>query len=429
MTYAVLDTNLFLHFKPVEQVDWRDCLDADEVALVVPRRIVMELDEQKDQNNKQKLRERARTALRRIEDIVLAGDDAAVRDRVTMEYADLLPPDFFAEHHLDRDTPDDHLVATALDLQDEYADAQVVIVTDDTGPRLSAAQHDVETKRPPDDWRLPSARSEEEKELRKLQQENERLKNRVPDLRLAFADGETFSKFTVSEPDVRNDEEIEEEVERVKEEYPEKQGPQKGGEIGAFFEFAIPPEDEYERYNDTLPEFYSDYRQYLNNLRQYKQLAGRTLELELVLVNDGTAPAEDIDVDMHFPDGFLLGDRSDKPTEPEEPNPPRSPQSLGSRFGQIASLSARPQLDPSNIPSPPEPSNVSTPTIRESNSYEVQVHVRKVKHHMQVGLDSLYVIFPSYDEVSSFEFDYWISAANHPDVIDGTLNVVVEKED
>jgi 3-methyladenine DNA glycosylase AlkD len=48
---------------------------------------------------------------------------------------------------------------------------------------------------------------------------------------------------------------------------------------------------------------------------------------------------------------------------------------------------------------------------------------------MQVGLDSLYVIFPSYDEVSSFEFDYWISAANHPDVIDGTLNVVVEKED
>ena len=35
--HAFLDTMMFLHFKPVEEIDWRRVTGADDVTLVVAR--------------------------------------------------------------------------------------------------------------------------------------------------------------------------------------------------------------------------------------------------------------------------------------------------------------------------------------------------------------------------------------------------------
>lgn len=422
MTYAVLDTNFFLHFEPIDQVAWLDLLDTGQATLVLPRRIIEELDTQKDQNAKAKLRERARKAQQRIEKILLDGDDSRVRDSVTMEFCEKLADDFFSENDLDRSTPDDHLVATALHLQEEHPESRVVIVTDDTGPRLTAKPYNIEALRPPKELRLPAVQSETKKKLRKLKLENERLKRRIPDLELRFENGKTISKFEVSAPELRSDEEIEEEVDKIREEYPEKEREDsEGNPFGALGQIAVPTEEEIQRYNSELPEYYEKYREYLMELRKHRHLMGRVLELNLVVDNEGTTPAEDIDIRMHFPDGFRLTDSQLE--APAEPNPPRPPQSLGDRMQALQSIA-----NPTPTPHPPaaSPSNVSSHDITETNSYQVGVHIRKVKHNMKESLDPLYVVYESYDEVKSFSFDYRINAANIPDPVTGTLNVVVE---
>lgn len=427
MTYVVLDTNFFLHFQPIDEVDWTDLLNSDRVTLVLPQRIIEELDEQKDQNPRQKLRSRARKAQQRIERFLIEGQNREIRDSVTIEHVEKLPTEFFEENDLDRSTPDDHLAATALHIEDRREGGQVLIVTDDTGPRLTAEPRGIETLRPPDDLRLQSARSEMEKELRKHRLENERLKNRIPELELCFEGGDIFSKFEVSRPNLRTDQEIEQKVSQIEDQYPEKKPEEERDEnpmsqFGMIGEIGIPPRKEFKRYNRELPEFYDDYHEYLKRRRDHRELMGRTLELNLILHNNGTSPAKDIDIFLHFPDGFLLTDS--KPVGPSEPDPPRPPQSPEERLQSFNLTTPSPASLP---PSATSPSNVSAPEINETNSYEVDIHVRKLKHDMQESLPPLYVVYESYEEAQSFDIGYRINTANVPDPVDGTLKVVVEK--
>jgi len=46
-TMAVLDTHVLLHFLPVEQIDWPSFIPGETVRLVLPLRVIEELDEKK----------------------------------------------------------------------------------------------------------------------------------------------------------------------------------------------------------------------------------------------------------------------------------------------------------------------------------------------------------------------------------------------
>jgi hypothetical protein len=47
---AFLDTNIFLHYRSVEQIDCRRLLDAGQVELLVAPIVLRELDAQKDRH-------------------------------------------------------------------------------------------------------------------------------------------------------------------------------------------------------------------------------------------------------------------------------------------------------------------------------------------------------------------------------------------
>jgi hypothetical protein len=73
--------------------------------------------------------------------------------------------------------------------------------------------------------------------------------------------------------------------------------------------------------------------------------------------------------------------------------------------------------------------NVSSPTIKRVKSYEVQVHIQKIKHTLQLPIDPLLVTFDSYENVNSFNIDYRMSAANIPHEVTGLLHVIIQKND
>ncbi len=73
------------------------------------------------------------------------------------------------------------------------------------------------------------------------------------------------------------------------------------------------------------------------------------------------------------------------------------------------------------------PGNVSGPTIRRSSSYDVEFHVRRLKHGFSEALDPLFLTFDSYEEARSFAIDFRINAGNMPKESAGQLHVVVDK--
>jgi predicted ribonuclease YlaK len=73
-----VDTNIFLHYQPIEDIPWKDVVDAEEAVICIAPIVIEELDDKKDSHRLSKIRERARKALQLIENSV-GRDDFQVR--------------------------------------------------------------------------------------------------------------------------------------------------------------------------------------------------------------------------------------------------------------------------------------------------------------------------------------------------------------
>ena len=165
---------------------------------------------------------------------------------------------------------------------------------------------------------------------------------------------------------------------------------------------------------------------------EFENLKRRTIQLNIVLANDGTIPAEDIDIYLHFPDGFQLLEEYKLPNAPKAPKPPTEPMTEMQRMANSMSYASQflaPNTPYTQSVSVESPQNVSSPSIKRIQSYEVHVHVQKIKHNLQEHLDPLFVVFDTMDYANSFTIDYRILTANIPHEVIGNLHVVVEKED
>jgi hypothetical protein len=175
-----------------------------------------------------------------------------------------------------------------------------------------------------------------------------------------------------------------------------------------------------------LDGFFTEYEKYLRALAMFYAWESQTAAINIILVNEGSSPADDVDIFMHFPDGFELFEEDDYDKEPEAPKPPRKPKSILEQA--TAGFPMDHHLyspDLSQIRSPAGPSNVSGPKIKRTNSYDVKVHVRRAKHGIEVALDAMYITFESTLASRSFELEYAIHASNLPTHVNGTLNVIV----
>jgi hypothetical protein len=130
---AVLDTNVLLHFKPLDEVPWSDVIEATPVRLVVPLGVVDELDAKKA--NRGKLGERARTRARLLDQHVFGG--GSVRNDVgveVLEFSDLDP-----DTQRRSAVPVDIEVLDVCDALKTYTgDTPVYVVTGDLGMKVRA---------------------------------------------------------------------------------------------------------------------------------------------------------------------------------------------------------------------------------------------------------------------------------------------------
>jgi hypothetical protein len=128
---TVVDTNLLFHFQPPEQIPWPEVLGHDLVRLVVPLRVVEELDAKK-YARRDDLADRARRLLSNLEMAVGPnGAPGQLRDRVTIE----VPVDSGARR---RPADADQEILDACREMHQLTGRGVTLVTGDTAMRLRA---------------------------------------------------------------------------------------------------------------------------------------------------------------------------------------------------------------------------------------------------------------------------------------------------
>ena len=183
------DTNLFIQCRPLDQLDWLPWDAYEEVRLIVSRPVLREIDRLKNKGNDRVAR-RARAASAKFREIL---DDA---HEVIRPQSPRVILSVELQHNYSRDLSDrldyrerdDQLIGTVHEFARTNSSADVRLLTHDTTPLYTARSLSVQADVILDDWLLPPEKTESERRLAVLEDENARLKSAEPSVLLRYAD-------------------------------------------------------------------------------------------------------------------------------------------------------------------------------------------------------------------------------------------------
>lgn len=429
MHYIFLDTNIFIHFLDFEQIDWNTTLNSDDQVIITFAPIVIdELDKHK-YNKNQKVSKRVKKLLPKIEKAVENIQQLKYKLKVVTNRPS---ENTFLENSLDKSEQDDCLLATIIEFQNKLdLGDNVTYITNDIGPRLKAKSLNILTATLPEEYLLPNEPDELEIKNNSLQKELNEFKNRTPKVALTFKDGNNLAIYKKESLQSAKETFIKNQIETAKNETPYLiyYPPDKDLYKNPMLAFTKDPlfslsETQITGYNKELDEYYRKYEEYANSLFNLCTVKANTIKIELLLNNSGTAPAQDIDVEIHFPDGFELFGKDDLPKVKKKPSPPYKPKhrydfNLGN-INPIASLnSPSHKIDFGSI-------DLNKPTIKKTNSYNVNYHLNSLKHNQSFELAPLYAKFDDITNARGFQIDYKLIIANIANPIYGQMNVHFE---
>ena len=142
---TVLDTNVLLHYLPPEKIKWSSVVGTPEVRLILPIRVIEEMDEKK-YTARDDLADRARRVLSQLRSLLeeKKGGPTKLCDGVTIEASVFDEP---RQRTLDADQ---EILNCCLELIS--GDGEVVLVTGDTGMRLRARAFGIRVVDMPEKW-------------------------------------------------------------------------------------------------------------------------------------------------------------------------------------------------------------------------------------------------------------------------------------
>lgn len=441
-----LDTNIFLHYQPFNQIDWLEVVKAESATIVIPPITIRELNRHKDSHPRPQIKKRAGETIKRLSGFLDLGVTTKITEEVFVSFEDRDPTIDFAAHQLNFNVQDDQLIASILVNRQEAPDEHIVLVTSDLGLALvtKAGRQGISTQKMPENLRIADEPDPNENKVKQLEQQIRELNARIPNLSLVYEDGEQHATIKLPYPLSIEQSNVEKTIDALKSRFPKrvkkevkdlsdlaKNAVERASIMASVSVMNMIPQEELERYNNEVEEYILAYRDFITGKLEFENQKRRTVRLDIALANDGTAPAEDIDIYLHFPDGFQLLEEGELPNPPEAPRSPVEPMTEIEKMAN--SMNRGFQIPTSMLFNPPDfspsiPSNVSAPVIKRVRSYEVHVHVQKIKHNLQEFLDPLFVIFDEYDSAKSFTIDYRILAANIPHEVTGNLHIIIQRE-
>jgi len=428
--YAYLDTNTFLHFRQFDEIDWCNILKSKRVILIICSAVLRELDKKKYSATTAKIRNRARKIVSKLGKILEKGEQVSIRDKVELRFVSKEPHLGWNIEGLSPEISDDRIIATILCENPDIKNS-IILVTGDIGLSLKAKSKGICYINLPDNLRLKHSLTSEEKELEELRYRLAKLESKIPKLSLKLASEDSLNNFIkcdIKKVKPLNIREIEKSIKKIQKklEYSPPNTKKIPTIATALQGHVLPSTEEVERYKKNVGEYILQYRKYVEDEWNYNELRSRIIDIHLILINEGTAPAEDIDIFLQFHNGFDLLDKENLPNRPQPPKPPLPPQTFRDKLMDLGRFYER------DLIKPPEMSiglikkfdSPSGPRIKKKNSYEVSYSVPSLKHNLQIELDPFFLILNEANSIS-ISFDYSILAANIPEKTEGSLKIIV----
>lgn len=388
--FAFLDTNVLIHGLAIEQIDWPKRLGADEVVLVLASEVMRELDRLKDGAEGRLPRNRARDFLsrfKRYEDDVDREPGAVVRDQVWLR---ALPNEPRIRSGFDEHNGDDRIINSILEF--DGAGARLLLIARDTGIRVKARANGIERMSLPEELELKAEPDETERELAQARKELDRLRNRVPRIRLALLKRGVVVdhiEVTIPMPRARSHDEIDAEVVLEYEKCTrvlEKVAP---FPLGALFS-PKPAE---------LPHYIERFREYVLTREAAVRERWRRVPVHLQLRNEGTVLSTQVEIDLRIAPPFEFAEFGTAPRFPRRPVFTAA-AGLGSRFGVPFEFPAL--RIPHGVPDEREP---------EVRPQEVSYVLTDLMHNDSVALSPFDVLVPFQWSGAGFALDVTVRVA------------------
>lgn len=412
MKYLVLDTNIYLHFKNFEQIDWKSLMN-DDVTVCVPVRILEEIDKHKDQS-RGRIQKRAKALSARFGEIFLQGASAAL-PIVEMQNP---PSTAFGDPQYHKDISDDWIILSAL--YSSYDKADIVIVAYDNGILIKAKNHGLGFYRMPESLLLKEEPSEEEKQIKELKQQLAKYENRMPKPSLEFTD-ET-SLLTIEKPEFID---VKAELEKFIAELKASHPYQSTEETPAadtrylFRPIVTSTKEQKEEYNKKLDDFFEK----KSNLKMLqlgkKLLEQRFVKLEFWLSNSGTSSLGDTTVFITFPaDVKIYNQNSTKSFTVEDPEEPV----LKNNFSAAMFTDYYPKrADEKTI----ELWSIDKPL----DNHKIKFFSKRLTHMMRQPLESEEDIYIDIGRCGNFTITWIIVDSELINPVRGELHVVVKESE
>ena len=355
VVYLFPDTNLFIQCRPLDQLDWSDWSEFDQVNLIVCRTVQREIDSLKNRGYGRAAK-RARKTNGIFRKIFTSNEKfLEVRDtnpRVRLYLQAQSSPSTDLQDDLDYSKADDEIVGFLDRFRKENQDKVARLLTHDTGPMISADAHGLTVDAIKDEWLLPPEHNESEKKIARLSQRISALEQTEPNFKIRLVDdngtevNELHFEYTVYNP--MSDDEISACIESLRSLFPIASdfGSRESAvkvdtsvrsriyRIKKTYKTAT--DEEISKYTDQdYPEWIDKCEEFFSCIHEKLQQKFGHPSFKFSIVNNGTRPGTDTLVNIVANGNFLVcPPRSDDdlPTKEQTktsltlPCPPRPPR-------------------------------------------------------------------------------------------------------
>jgi hypothetical protein len=412
-TFVVLDTNLLLHFRQPDQMDWTAV--GDEVVLLVLPIVLRELEKTKALGANLRVKQRAGKMVSWLARLLDEGQEARLRPGVALRFVGNEPQVDFAIHNLVREVQDDQVVASLIDLMNRLPSVPV-LCTADMGLRVKAKQRGFQLHVPPESERLAEDADPKDKEIFELRHELQQLRVKVPKLSAGFVAGNLHVKpKPIPLPATPSSLEQMKLLHRPMAAAKRAPPPDSIGDLVKML--GAPTEHVIELYNKQLEDFFSEYERYLATFEAWSRAVQRCFLFDLRLMNTGTTPATDVDAIFTFPEGVNILRASKIPESPKSPAAPEVPKHAFGPLGGVNFIAPRLHGDAM-------PGGIKQPWALSCQDNRVHLKLDKLKHGFDFAIPQLAIAF-SDQGVRSISFQAELTANELSSRIEFELHLVV----
>ena len=395
--------------------------------------VIDELDEKKSDS---RLADRANRSIRDIDRH--GGQPGEIRENVSLTiYDESLGSEDLASNTLP-DSKDDQIVRVAKKYKRTHPDQEVCIVSEDFGMKVRCRASSIPVHGLDPSERLQNPGEEKDKKVKELQSELVQYKNRLPKLNLALLPlGQSVDDrkpYSVKLTKTWVEQNVDVEVEKRRRDYPKHSDPKKSFlSPGSFAMDYHVKAREWVEYDNTVESYLNSYRNYVvaNNLwHKSKELSAT---VAVVLHNEGTLPATDIDLYICIPkklEHLSIAGASPR-SEPKPPEPPKRPSGFDSIAATLGSQTFLHSYRGVRLPDPPVVRDPHQPKVKIDYSFSAghRIHIKqdRLKHENHLVLGMFSVGFTSWDDVSPCEVEYIISTSELPSNLEGKIPLIFVK--